>query len=94
MRGHWNKLEQTAGVLVDGHYRKDDIGYLDETRYLLLVDRSKDMIVSGGKNHACGYEVPKAIDLRSEPVPKSGRGQVLKRELRAPCWEGRDRQVS
>ena len=40
-----------------------------------------------------GYKVPKAIELRHEPLPKSGPGKVLKRELRAPYWEGRERQV-
>jgi long-chain acyl-CoA synthetase len=38
--------------------------------------------------------VPKAIDLRREPLPKSGPGKVLKRELRAPFWAGRDRGVN
>ena len=33
-----------------------------------------------------GYKVPKSIELRSEPLPKSGAGKVLKRELRAPFW--------
>ena len=45
------------------------------------------------REHIGGYKVPKAIDLRSEPLPKSGPGKVLKRELRAPFWEGSDRQV-
>ncbi len=38
-----------------------------------------------------GYKVPKAIDLRSEPLPKSGRGKALKREHRAPFWRGQQR---
>ena len=46
------------------------------------------------KQHIGGYKVPKAIDLREEALPKSGPGKVLKRELRAPFWEGHDRQVS
>jgi long-chain acyl-CoA synthetase len=43
--------------------------------------------------HIAGYKVPKGIDLRMEALPKSGPGKVLKRELRAPYWEGRDRAV-
>lgn len=150
MRGYWNKQEQTESVLTEPGYRSGDLGYLDDTGHLYLVDRSKDMIVSGGENvysteveevlyrhpavleaavfgvpddrwgeavhavvvpregragidtadliafcreHIGGYKVPKAIDLRSEPLPKSGPGKVLKRELRAPFWEGSDRQV-
>jgi long-chain acyl-CoA synthetase len=41
-----------------------------------------------------GYKVPKAIDVRAEPLPKSGAGKVLKRELRAPHWAGRESMVS
>ena len=40
------------------------------------------------------YKVPRGIDLRSEPLPKSGPGKVLKRELRAPYWAGRERSVN
>jgi long-chain acyl-CoA synthetase len=34
------------------------------------------------------------VELRDEPLPKSGAGKVLKRELRAPYWEGRESAVS
>ncbi len=151
MLGYWNKPEQTASVLKDGSYWTGDLGYMDEGGYVFLVDRSKDMIVSGGENvycteveevlfkhpavleaaafgvpddkwgeavyavvvprvqhsnvdpqdiirfcreHIAGYKVPKGIDIRQEPLPKSGPGKVLKRELRAPFWEGRDRSVN
>ena len=50
MQGYWNKPEQTAAVLRDGGYWTGDLGYLDEQGYLFLVDRSKDMIISGGEN--------------------------------------------
>lgn len=40
-----------------------------------------------------GYKCPRSISFRDEPLPLSGAGKVLKRELRAPFWEGRDRQV-
>jgi hypothetical protein len=38
--------------------------------------------------------VPRRIDLRAQPLPKSGAGKVLKRELRAPFWADRDAMVS
>jgi long-chain acyl-CoA synthetase len=38
--------------------------------------------------------VPKSIEFRTEPLPKSGPGKVLKRELRAPHWVGRSRRVN
>ena len=40
-----------------------------------------------------GYKVPKGIDLHADPLPKSGPGKILKRELRAPYWEGQEREV-
>ena len=40
-----------------------------------------------------GFKCPRSISFRKDPLPLSGAGKVLKRELRAPFWEGRDRQV-
>jgi acyl-CoA synthetase (AMP-forming)/AMP-acid ligase II len=148
MAGYWNKPEQTDAVLAGGWYQTGDLGRLDDEGYLYLVDRAKDMIVTGGENvystevedvlyrhpavleaavfgvpderwgeavHAvvvprgevtadelvahcresiAGYKVPKRIELRDEPLPKSGAGKLLKRELRAPYWEGRESMVS
>jgi long-chain acyl-CoA synthetase len=51
-----------------------------------LIAHCRDLIA--------GYKVPKAIELRDEPLPKSGAGKVLKRELRAPFWAERDAMVS
>ncbi len=146
MVGYWNKPEQTAQALRDGWYWSGDVGRLDEQGYLYLLDRSKDMIISGGENIYCtevedaiythpavleatvfgipsdrwgeavhavvvlregaaatpeeliahcrdriaGYKVPGSVEFTSEPLPKSGPGKVLKRELREPYWEGRD----
>ena len=39
------------------------------------------------------YKVPKMIELRAEPLPKSGPGKVLKRAMRDPHWTGRVTQV-
>ena len=152
MLGYWNKPEQTADALLDGGwYRSGDVGQLDEDGYLYLVDRAKDMIVTGGENVYCtevedalythpgvleatvfgvpddqwgeavhavvvpregvgdlhadelighcrsqiaGYKVPKTVSFQSEPLPKSGPGKVLKRLLRAPYWEGRERGIN
>jgi long-chain acyl-CoA synthetase len=43
-----------------------------------------------------GYKLPQSLDIRGsdDPLPKSGAGKILKRDLREPFWEGRERQVS
>ncbi len=145
-RGYWEDDEATRAAFVDGWYRTGDVGYFDEERNLWLLDRAKDMIVTGGENvysieveevlarhpavvecavfgipdeqwveavHAvvvvgspdelsdalaeelrdhcrtsiAGFKVPKRIELRTDPLPKSGPGKIQKRQLRDPYWE-------
>ncbi len=147
MTGYWQKPEETAAVLAGDWYRTGDLGYQDEESYLYLVDRAKDMIVSGGESiystevenalsshpsvdevavfgvpdeqwgeavHAvvvcragvtadelithcrariARFKVPKRIELRAEPLPKSAAGKVLKRDLRDPYWATRQTRV-
>lgn len=50
MLGYWERPEETSTVLVEGWYRTGDGGYLDEDGFLFVVDRIKDMIVTGGEN--------------------------------------------
>jgi acyl-CoA synthetase (AMP-forming)/AMP-acid ligase II len=50
MLGYWNKPEETANALRDGWVYTGDAGYLDEDGYLFIVDRVKDMVVTGGEN--------------------------------------------
>jgi long-chain acyl-CoA synthetase len=146
---YWKRPKETEEVFRGGWYHTGDMGYLDDKGYLYLVDRVKDMIVTGGENvysvevenaiakhpdvaqvavigipseqwgeavHAivvpkegaslseedliahtrewiAGYKVPKSIELRTEPLPLSGALKVLKKDLRAPYWEGKERQI-
>ena len=50
MTGYWDNAEATSEALSDGWLRTGDIGLVDETGYLHLLDRSKDLIISGGNN--------------------------------------------
>ena len=60
MRGYWNKPDETAYALRGGWMHTGDIGYCDEDGFLFIVDRLKDMIVSGGEN-VYSTEVENAI---------------------------------
>lgn len=150
MQGYLKLPEETAKAFQGGWYASGDVGYLDEAGYLFLVDRAKDMIISGGENiysvevenaiashpavlqvavigipsetwgeavHAIcvvkpdasvtaeqiidharksigGYKVPRSVDLRNDPLPLSGAMKVLKKDLRAPFWAGKDRAIN
>jgi acyl-CoA synthetase (AMP-forming)/AMP-acid ligase II len=50
MLGYWNKPEVTAETIIDGWVMTGDAGYIDEDGFIFLMDRVKDMIVSGGEN--------------------------------------------
>jgi long-chain acyl-CoA synthetase len=148
MAGYWRRPEATAEVMRGDWYLTGDLGYRDQASHIYLVDRVKDMIVSGGENiystevedalathpgveevavfgvpdprwgetvyavvfgrmkvapdeliahcreQIAGFKVPRRIELRTEPLPKSAAGKILKRELREPHWAGQDAQVS
>lgn len=150
MHGYWNLPEQTAAALKGGWVYTGDGAYRDEDGFLFVVDRMKDMIVTGGENvfsaevesavsthpsvaevavigvpaekwgeavHAiivlkegasaseddivnhcrdriANYKIPRSVTFRDEPLPLSGAGKVLKRELRKPYWGDTDRQVN
>ena len=53
-----------------------------------------DALLDHCRDHIAGFKVPREIELRDEPLPKSGAGKVLKTQLREPFWEGRERRVS
>jgi long-chain acyl-CoA synthetase len=55
---------------------------------------SEDEIINHARQSVAGYKVPKSVSFRSEPLPLSGALKVLKRDLRAPFWKGKDRGVN
>lgn len=50
IKEYWRRPEATAATIVDGWLRSGDLGYFDESGYLFVSDRLKDMIISGGEN--------------------------------------------
>jgi acyl-CoA synthetase (AMP-forming)/AMP-acid ligase II len=50
MKGYWKQPELTKSACGDGWMRTGDVGYLDDDGFLFIIDRKKDMIVSGGQN--------------------------------------------
>jgi long-chain acyl-CoA synthetase len=55
---------------------------------VLRHDATPDELIAHCSGAIAVYKVPKQIELRDEPLPKSGAGKVLKRELREPYWQG------
>lgn len=64
MKGYWNKPEETADTLRGGWLRTGDLAKVDEEGYLTLVDRLKDLIITGGRNV---YSVEVENALASHP---------------------------
>jgi acyl-CoA synthetase (AMP-forming)/AMP-acid ligase II len=50
MTGYWNNKAANEEAFIDGFYRTGDVGRLDEDGYLTIIDRQKDMVISGGLN--------------------------------------------
>jgi acyl-CoA synthetase (AMP-forming)/AMP-acid ligase II len=50
MKGYWRNPEATAETIINGWLHTGDMGYLDEAGYLFIMDRSKDMVITGGEN--------------------------------------------
>ena len=148
MVGYWQKPELTAAIMKDGWMWTGDIATWDEDGYVFIVDRSKDMIISGGENiystqveaaihkhagvlecavigipddewgesvkavvvmkpgesateseiievakaHLASYQKPKSVDF-VDSLPKAPTGKILKRDLRDPYWNRKERKV-
>ncbi|MCB1367138.1 MAG: long-chain fatty acid--CoA ligase, partial [Rhodobacteraceae bacterium] len=58
------------------------------------AELSERQVIDHCRNLIAHYKCPASVEMRSEPLPLSGAGKVLKRDLRAPFWEGCERQVS
>ena len=65
MAGYWNNHPATMEALRDGWLRTGDVGRMDERRFVFLLDRKKDMIITGGENVYC-REVEEALIAHPE----------------------------
>ena len=149
MAGYWRQPDETAAALAGGWFHTGDGGLIDEEGHLSILDRKKDVIISGGENVSsievedaifslagvlevavigvpndrwgemvlalvvpadgsgiteeiviahckgalAGYKCPKQVEIRAE-LPRTATGKLQKFRLRAPYWEGLDRQVN
>lgn len=81
--GYWRMPDETAATIRDGWFHTGDLGYLDEDRYLFIVDRLKDMVVSGGVNiytkeiEAVLYEHPAVLEAAVIGVPDEQWGEAV-----------------
>src|SRR5258708_26881824 len=71
MQGYWKRPEETKAAFVDGHFLTGDIGRMDEDGYVYLVDRKKEMIISGGFN-----VYPRIVEDASSGHPHGEGGGV------------------
>jgi long-chain acyl-CoA synthetase len=84
MKGYWGRAEDTANVFYEGALRTGDVGYMDEDGYVFLVDRIKDVIISGGYNvyprmiEEALYEHPAIAEAVVIGIKDAHRGQVPK----------------
>ena len=149
MEGYWRQPEETAAALAGGWFHTGDGGVVDGEGHLSILDRKKDVIITGGENVSsievedaifslegvlevavigvphdkwgemvlalvvtadgsgvteevviahcrtalAGYKCPKEVEIRDQ-LPRTATGKLQKFRLRAPYWEGLDRQVN
>lgn len=83
MRGYWNNQEETALAFRDGLFRTGDIGYQDADGYCYILDRLKDMIVTGGENVYSGeveaviYQQPAIREAAVFGIPDPQWGEIV-----------------
>jgi len=84
MQGYWNRPEETAQTLRDGWLYTGDIAKMDEEGYFYIVDRKKDMVITGGYNvyprevDEVLFEHPKVLEAVAAGIPDNYYGEVLK----------------
>ncbi|RLV49036.1 AMP-dependent synthetase [Nocardioides mangrovicus] len=149
LEGYWDQPEESAVALRDGWFHTGDGGVIDDEGYLVISDRKKDVIITGGENvssievedvifshpdvaevavigvpdekwgetikalvvkaegselteqelidycksKVARYKAPSSVEFR-DVLARTATGKLQKFKLRAPFWEGRERQVN
>ena len=149
MDGYYKEPEATRAVMTEGWLHTGDMAVWDEETYVHIVDRKKDIIISGGENISsievekaitahpavleCAvvsapdpkwgevpaaivslkpeqklsreqllafletrlskFKLPRMVEFIEGPLPKTGTGKILKRDLRETLWAGKQRRV-
>ncbi len=81
MAGYWNQPEANAAVFSDGWLKTGDVGYLDEDRFITIVDRKKDVIICGGENVYCAelervfQQFPGVLEVAAFGLPDDRLGE-------------------
>ena len=85
MKGYWNKPDANRDAFTaDGYFRTGDVGYMDSDGFVYIVDRTKDMILSGGYNvyprniEEAIYQHPAVAEVSVIGIPDDYRGQAAK----------------
>ena len=83
-KGYWKQPETTAAAIRDGWFYTGDLAMIDSEGYLNIVDRSKDMIISGGENvystevEYCLYEHQSVLECAVFGIPDEKWGELVK----------------
>lgn len=84
MKGYWNDPEETAKIIIDGWLHTGDIANINQEGFVQIVDRGKDMIISGGENVASAevemaiHKFPAVMECAVVGVPDPKWGEAVK----------------
>ncbi len=83
MLGYWNRPEETAAALQNGYMHSGDVATIDDQNFIYIVDRAKDMIISGGENiystevENAIFEHPAVLEAAVIGIPDERWGEAV-----------------